>query len=912
MRRFEKGELRDKSEDGQEKPWRLSRDDSSSLAKSLRNILLRSARSYPAYAIDLFKRTIVDEDRRQAVYADLMAFSPVMVSVNPEIVADLAEAHLLDELPEDELNRKAREREDYFNHLKTLRAIPKEKLTENQKRALSSPSLSYAIGNDRYDFDDIGIQRHDSFYFPTSALHEPFRSLFAAKPEIALRLVRNLANHATKGWKQIHAINRRKSGTPIAVAIEFPWGGQEFWGDWHVYNWGMGQLAPNPLECAFLALNYWAFKQLDAGRTASEVIKDIVTGNECYAVLGIALMLALETWETTETTLAVATCQRLWPHDLARHVQEPNKDIDLFGMGFMTRLKGEQARAKEYLDARKSRGREVRALAMFFALNPDHALSEKFKAALAGFPDELPYELEEQKNETVTAQLKEDAERWAGLGDRKNYKQSQYNETHVSISYESPKPLTENEEERLKESATSIKGFNIVGWAMQSIKANAVAAGLSLGDALAHAKSIDTVDAFDTFDRGASSPQAVIASVAACVIRLSDPNSADLPWVWDVMARTEAMKEPDDVFGGAKIAWHPKTRLVMALHHDRRSTQARPDSSARLIKLALHPLDNVSEFAFDVLFADHDETVRWIAGQLAVNLCTAHRGEFTDAGWDREPGRKARAESLAAALGALERNEIGTMPALPPAWVKGVSRRRRMQDEEWNHPNVYFDAQSASRLFGKMPVEAWMGSAVCRPLFEPLLFGLSNWTAESIMPPWQSEDDRRRDNRHTELLEWNRTFADMMARAVTFVSVTVARDRFVKPFLPDDEDALCVLAAFADKTVLRHIFDAKVIPKNALPLLDDLVTRVVQDRTFKPNGWRAGQVNGYDMPDLIKALLFVNFDGHAPGSSRFGNGDWSQIDKIMPIVDRMVRSVGWSAFVMSRFLTLCVSFGLQY
>ena len=419
LRRFEEGELCDKSEDSQERPSRLSRDDSSNLAKSLRNILLRSARSYPAYATDLFKRTIADEDRRRTVYADLMAFAPMMVSVDPEIVADLAEAELLDELPEDELNRKAKEREDYFSRLKELRTIPKDKLTENQKRMLSSPSLSYAIGNDRYDLDDIGIQRHDNFYFPTSALHEPFKSLFAAKPETALRLVRNLANHATKGWQQVHNINRRKLGTPLPASIEFPWGRQQFWGDWRVYNWGMGQLAPNPLECAFLALTYWAFKQLDAGRTAGEVIKDIVIGNECYAVLGIALMLSLETWETTETTLAVATCQRLWPHDLARHVQEPNKDIDLLGMGFMTRLKGEQAQAKVFLDARKSRGREVRTLAMFFALNQDQALSEKFRAALAGFPSDLPYELEEQKNEAVTAQLKEDAERWAGLGDRK-------------------------------------------------------------------------------------------------------------------------------------------------------------------------------------------------------------------------------------------------------------------------------------------------------------------------------------------------------------------------------------------------------------------------------------------------------------------------------------------------------------
>ena len=48
---------------------------------------------------------------------------------------------------------------------------------------------------------------------------------------------------------------------------------------------------------------------------------------KAYAVLGIAIMLALETWEITETTpVQVASGD-----DIARMVQEPTKNfIDLF------------------------------------------------------------------------------------------------------------------------------------------------------------------------------------------------------------------------------------------------------------------------------------------------------------------------------------------------------------------------------------------------------------------------------------------------------------------------------------------------------------------------------------------------------------------------------------------------------
>ena len=566
-----------------------------------------------------------------------------------------------------------------------------------------------------------------------------------------------------------------------------------------------------------------------------------LAGNECYAVLGIALLLALENWETTETTLSIATCQRLWHHDIARYVQEPHKDIDLFGMGSLSRLTGEKAEAKEFIDSRKSRKREIKKLALFFALNKDDALREKFKAALARFPDDLPFEFKEQKrNEGLTAHWKEQAEQWAGLGDRANYRQSQYDETRVAIEYKSPKPLTENTQKRLEESAVALKGFNIVGWAVQSFQANAVADGLTLEDAVVHAKGVDAKDAFNTFDESASSPQTVIASVAACVIRFGNPQSDDFEWAWKVMARVEAISERDRVFSGARIGWHPKTRLAIALHHDRRSASPRADSAARLLKLALHPLESVSNFAFDALFADKDEHLRWIAGQLAVKLCIFHRGEFTNAGWDLTPNRRARVDSLAAALAALEKNETGRMPTLPPVWVKSNIRRgRRMQVEEWQHPNVFFEAQAASKLFQKMPIEVWMASETYRPLFEPFLHALVSWTADSLMPPWQT--DERRDKRQTDLLEWDRIFADLMARAVPFVSLDVAREKFVKPFLPDNEDALCVLANFADRLVLRHICDAVTIPESAIPLLMDCVSRVVQDRTFKPGAGARGK-----------------------------------------------------------------------
>ena len=71
-------------------------------------------------------------------------------------------------------------------------------------------------------------------------------------------------------------------------------------------------------------------------------------------------------------------------------------------------------------------------------------------------------------------------------------------------------------------------------------------------------------------------------------------------------------------------------------------------------------------------------------------------------------------------------------------------------------------------------------------------------------------------------------------------------------------------------------------------------------------------VGAVTVPELIAALLFVNFDKNAPGATRYANGDWTQIEIIMPIVDRMVQHVGWAPFVMGKFLDLCERAGQAY
>ncbi|HEX7185838.1 MAG TPA: AAA family ATPase [Thermoanaerobaculia bacterium] len=896
----------------------LGSEARSSLATALRMMIMRSARSYPAPAIALFERAVTNKRMRGEAYSDLMGFTPTMADVAPEAVVAVAKAELMEELPRDRLEREEREYREYTKRLKRLRAIPEGERTEEQKRALQY--VSFPIRHDTIDLDEIGINRFHNYYYPASPLHEPFASLFAKRPEVALGLVRDLINHATQGWHQAQLLNSDRMGTPIPVVLDFPWGRQEFWGDWPVYIWFMDN-APNVLECAFLALSYWAFKQLEGGRPTDEVVRTVVEGNSCYAVLGLALVLALETYDVSETIFPIVTCQRLWHHDIARKAQEPMRDIDLVGsvLGFdaLPRLLGGKAEAKKFLDSRQSRKREIRELAMRFALTENENLRQRFKEALARFPDELPYEVEEARSiPGVTVSLREAAESWAGLGDIQNYRKYRAKTEEVMIAYEPPKPLTPAQEKRLEESTTLQQEYSVITWATKSFESNVLVEDISLADALAFAQARDnnTILAVRS-NAEAHSAQAMISAVAAVVIRFGSPAGPGYDWAWDVMGRVAAMREPKDTFHGSKIPWHPANHLIIALVHDRRSSSPRKDSVRRLFELTCHPVEGVAQFAFTGLFMDSDEHVRWVAAQLAMDLALYYRVERNSAR-DDTVALDARMQSLARALERLHQTSDGPLTSVPPAWVKAQEQRRygRSEDEAgWGDAKPSFNAAFAAKVFRLFPIEAWCQSSLYKPMVAVSLEQLAAWTAERLMPSWLKERHKRRSNTdRPSLIEWNRVLGDLLARAAPFFETEYVRKEFLAPFLTEDEEGLAVLAGFADMTVSRHVLDAPTVPANTFDLLNDCVERVIRDRAFDPNSYQAGQVHEYDLPKLIRALLFVPIEKEAPGATRFANGDWSQISMIMPIVTRLVTAIGWSSYVMQTFLTLCERAGIAY
>ena len=154
---------------------------------------------------------------------------------------------------------------------------------------------------------------------------------------------------------------------------------------------------------------------------------------------------------------------------------------------------------------------------------------------------------------------------------------------------------------------------------------------------------------------------------------------------------------------------------------------------------------------------------------------------------------------------------------------------------------------------------------------------------------------------------------ELLSRIVPYVDIEEMRINYLGPFLePDDENGLEVTSNFAETVVCGHVLDAPLITPNSIPLLKLCIDQVLADRIFRRNNYRAGQVRGFELPRMIKSLLFVPLDEPAPGAARFANGDWSDLPIVLPLVNRLVGECGWAPYVMDTFLTVAERAGLSY
>ena len=888
----------------------------------LRQTILLAIRAYPAMSNAVLDRAIANKQLRRNAYGTIISLSSTISAVSPQKLADLARAELLETLPKDAIAEEEEKRRRTLEYRNNIQAKPAEERTERENRALNHISLSTFEGRHDYGLQDLAIGKHHPIYFPVSPLHEPFASLFKTSPGIARELVRNMGNHATACWRQILEISPRRFGTPIPLDLDFPWGRQRFWGNWNSYNWLDGHFIPQPLACAFMALAYWAHKELERDVPVDELIRDVVEGHQSWTVLSLAGALAIEACHVSSTVLPIAASQRLWKMDMARAAQVPMLDIDLLGLGSLNKLPSDKEAAMNYLKSRPSRHHYISRLAPLFALSTDADLREEFRKRLALFPAELPYNyVEERGNSDLEAELQEQAEQWVGSGDASNYRASPAPDgQRVMIRYESPTPISTERQQKVEETMVSHNEFELAGWAAKSLRNESLDSSNSLESCLAFVRTRDTSTLFDNLaPAGSGMTQSAVSGVAACVLLLGESLPENEAWALDVMRRVEAMREERDDRGGGNIPWHPAFHLIAVLRADLQKLERQEDAAARLFGLCVHPNSKVAQSALAALLGSHDVALAWNATVLASDLCHYHDPVIhRDGKRDYTDQRGADAAAVSRAKARLTDKMMAVPERLPELRTPSLRHRNSLFDEkehQGREPDrtVSFNYNTAAEMLRALPVDLFCSSDTYKMPFLTYVKDLVTWTSARFRPEEESSPDQLRRRDRVLLNSWPSRLGELFSRICPYVDVDSMKSDYLSPFLqPDDENGLSVTSEFAECVVCRHVLDAHLINSHAIVLLHYCLDQLLDDPIFCRNRYRAGQMSGFDLSKMVRAILLLPFDQPAPGAARFANGEWADLPIVLPLVDRLVGEAGWTPYVMKTYLTLVERSGVSY
>lgn len=880
------------------------------LEGSLQSILLRAAATRSDLVTAYLNELLADEYRMDQVFKGVARFSPILARTHATQLTDISLLHFREELPRARHDRLYAEDVARNTRRAAARAKPEAERTDEDDMVLGGPFSILGSSYSHMDWENLAVDKDIGEYFPASPLREPFNSLFEFAPAEGLRLLKELSNHAMTAWCQLHQLDPQHRGTPIPLEMEFPWGKQQFWGMGREYLWARGIWAPKPLSGAYLALESWALKELASGRSADAIIEDVLRGNECIAAVAVAVAVAIKSQAVSETTLPLFTTQRLWRYDLQRKVQEGSLAGSSM-IGFHRPGDRAHALAVKAQNELPFRNSWIRKYIPLFLIGAGDNLTSVARARIESFATDLPFEYEEQKAiPQFVAELTEEGRFNAEFGKTDNVKVAtvEGKEDQAYVYIDNPLARDPRTQERLAENTERQQEQLLWFWANQSLEGDTLNAHITPETALERAKKIDHAKLFKEqrrqgeFELGMQA--AAVAGVAAVVIKYPATfEPADAKWARKVIERAAVMPEVvGDMWSNVSvIPWHPAISAARALGYDIRAGQGGAKAGKVLLSLVMHPLEIVSLTALEICFGlwDIDQRLGWCAFAAALGMSQISIAPMEDHYSRFDPERISAGNTKRGDFAAKAYGKAGNwpqLPAMPSAWKDlGAAARNR-----YARPDIEFEWGYGSKAVAKVPVKAMVATTQTRAPFLAFLKDALQWIIAKMNPPWEKKS--RRDHLH-DVGEFDDAIAHLFAKAAPLLTTAELEQAFLTPVLAlDDEACYELLAPFVSMYVCAAIFDAATVPENAIDVLKICLGRVLRDPAFAPRGYRDGEMHGHRLPNMVRALLFVS--ARAQGAARFANGNWTEIATILPIVDPLVRTAGFSASVMREFLTL--------
>lgn len=887
------------------------------LESRLRQLILRSAHAFPEVITAYLTKVESIERWSDGSFRELMAHSALLVQTHSVLLAQCARRWFMKELPDERSARWDRETREQAQRRTAIRAMPPESRSRLEEFAFDSPTFPPSFS--RHDWERLSIGADHQGFFPASPLREPFHSLLRSDPVTGLALIRDLTNHATTAWRQMHG-HWRGSKTPLPLRLVLPWGVQEFWGDDRRYVWFRGQGGPQVVECAHMALERWGIAQLDAGRDLDEVLQQLLDGQTSLSVVGIAVHLFLRAKKVSRVTLVLIGSIRLWRLDLARSVQEGQlQQAALIGFEFSA---DDAPHRQAVTESHRSEARRwnIRDMSPLFALNSDLTLRDAFRSALEQFPEQLELAYaEDAQDSDYLRELRQTAELWAEFGRSRNYTAEAVPDSDgmVQIAMSSPRHESQELVDQRERFAQAARGMQLWSWVQQSFEQGQLLQSLSVDDAVGIAvqlnESISSGLALPLADVGLT--EGAIAGTAAALLCFGDAGSHEA-WATETIEKNiDNQGVPDGDFSGAIIPWHPSIFVAHAVAARIRIRGGHARDRETLYRLIAHPLEVVSLVALEEVISCWDQDPKFAWCGITLGLRLAVLGHSRDS-YRLDPAtlrqadssrRTAAFDSAWAEYSTPEAFEALVRPG--PTWqpietnLGDAEEDVYREDGNWRRSDELWDGSHAAAVLQRVPVEVIMVSER-HAAFVDAIEAYVHWTLDTIDPDWRSGQHFGRVRDDGQNYDWIYQLSRTLARVVPYLSRENSL-RLLQPiFSQTDETAERLLAPFTSRLVAQAVLDGADITEEILHLLQAIVQRVVDFEALQRFPLSDGRMGGSELQELVKTLLLVSVE-RASGAVRFANGRWDDLEKMMPVIEPFVRSAGWHPYVAAQFVTLC-------
>ena len=467
------------------------------------------------------------------------------------------------------------------------------------------------------------------------------------------------------------------------------------------------------------------------------------------AAVGIVSALTLDARHCSDATLPVITSQKLWSWDIARVSSQGTHMANL--IGFDSRDRHYSAVSAE--NERASRKSDLRWLASICVLLGGE-LSAKASQAIVRFPDDLPFDYEEERADHALAQqLARTAEIWAEVGNRANYKATPSEDgAQVLIQIDNPKAQGADIEAINRRHTEMVDHFTLLNWVHDSFEKNAASDRLPFEQAIQRAADLDSASLFEHPHTGASSGherQSAVAGVAAVALRFGQRlSSSHADWATTTTLRAWKTQEaPDELFyKGSVLLHHPVLYAVRGLAALLDGQPGRDDVLEALLQLVAHPYQQVSIESLGAMLKVWPKRpeIAWLALGLAASLSIVERPHFSATMEERaEKHDQHVVSTVENALGQSKNLSGAPQPlrTMPPAWVaipNAPQKQRNKRGQEivvpWERPRTDLQSDLLAKVMAIIPVAAAMADNLRRDLFLSWCSDLVTWTVERLHP----------------------------------------------------------------------------------------------------------------------------------------------------------------------------------